>query len=429
MATDIVSSLFGVTPESYQRQQDAAAQAQALRYAQLDPMQRATYGIYSGASQLGGALGRALGGEDPELARISMRQQIAKQIDPSNEESILSGIRALQPNDPQGAMMLAQELRKLQESGALVRQRAAAQKASLAQAGKVELDVAQETNLRNELAALGPTATQEQIMGVVSKYGSPDKVLATLQVSADKEAARIARDEETRRRAEEVAERSRLDREGKIEAARVAADAKLEAARERGASAREIAQMQIQGRKDVAELAASLKKPTALAPSLQKDEAKDLELVDSLAAREESLRPALTSLTPDPTTKKVPLELGPVNNVRYAAQNAAGKSTLESRAYAALQRAVQEATNLKTDAAKGVQTDKDVLRFANELTAAFGKYDTKTTLDALSNFVKATGTAREKTQKRIDSRRKSQGIEPYYGGAAAGTPQNPIKLD
>jgi hypothetical protein len=110
------------------------------------------------------------------------------------------------------------------------------------------------------------------------------------------------------------------------------------------------------------------------------------------------------------------------------AQNAAGNSTDESRAYASLQRAVQEATNLKTDAAKGVQTDKDVLRFANELIAAFGKNDTKTTLDALTNFSKTTLKAKENAQKRIDSRRRSQGVEPYYG-PATGTAQNPIKLD
>jgi hypothetical protein len=68
------------------------------------------------------------------------------------------------------------------------------------------------------------------------------------------------------------------------------------------------------------------------------------------------------------------------------------------------------------------------LRFANELIAAFGGYDTKTTLEALSNFSKSTEKARENAQKRIDSRRKSQGVEPYYG-PAVGTPQNPIKLD
>jgi hypothetical protein len=178
----------------------------------------------------------------------------------------------------------------------------------------------------------------------------------------------------------------------------------------------------------LAQLTASLKGPKVLSSALQKEEDKELELVDSLTARSQALQPAVASLTPDPVTKKSPLALGPINNLRYQAQNAAGNSTPESRAYAQLQRSVQEATNLKTDAAKGVQTDKDVLRFANELIAAFGKNDTQTTLDALTNFVKSTDTARVNAQKRIDSRRKSQGVEPYYG-AQAGTPQNPIKLD
>lgn len=118
MATDIVQSLFGVTPDMYQRQQDALADERAIKFAGMDPMQQATYGIFRGAGQLGGALGRALGGEDPELARISARQSIAKQIDFNDPTSIESGFRALQQaNDIPGAMMLMQtadEARKRQ---------------------------------------------------------------------------------------------------------------------------------------------------------------------------------------------------------------------------------------------------------------------------------------------------------------------------
>jgi hypothetical protein len=136
MATDIVQSLFGVTPEAYQRQQDALAEARALKFAELDPMAQATYGIYRGAGQLGGALGRALGGEDPELARISLRQQVARDIDYTNPESVQAGIQRLAPLDPQGAMMLNQEYRKALESGALVGQREASAAASLAQANR-----------------------------------------------------------------------------------------------------------------------------------------------------------------------------------------------------------------------------------------------------------------------------------------------------
>lgn len=118
MATDIVQTLFGITPEGYQQQQAALLDRQAMQFAGMDPMQQATYGIYRGAGQLGGALGRALGGEDPELARISARQSIAKQIDFNDPTSIENGFRALQQaNDIPGAMMLMQtadEARKRQ---------------------------------------------------------------------------------------------------------------------------------------------------------------------------------------------------------------------------------------------------------------------------------------------------------------------------
>jgi hypothetical protein len=414
---EIVQSLFGITPEMYQQSQQARADAQALQYAQLTPFQQANYAIGRGANMLGGAIGRGLGGEDPELARITMRQQIARQVNPNDPASIKQGIEALAPNDPQGAMMLQGEYRKLVESRALVGQRSAAETASLAQAAKTQLTIKQEENLRDELSKLSENATQDDILAVVTKYGSPDRVIASLTASESRRAATQAKTESDA--AANLA---------KVDAAKVAADAKIEAARVAGANAKEIAQMRIDSARDLKEFASSLKGPKTLAPSLQREEDKELELVDSLKAREDSLAPAIATLTPDPKTGKALLELGPVNNLRYKAQNAAGNSTVESQNYAALQRAVQEATNLKTDAAKGVQTDKDVLRFANELIAAFGDNDTKVSLQALSNFSKSTAKARENAQKRIDSRRKSQNVEPYYG-PARGTPQNPIPLD
>jgi hypothetical protein len=415
---DIVQSLFGITPEIYQQSQQARADQQAMQYAKLSPFEQANYAIGRGANMLGGAVARGLGGEDPELARISMRQQIARQLNPNDPASIQQAISALsQAGDGQGAMMLQGEYQKLIESNALVGQRGAAEKASLAQAAKTEFGIKQEEKLRDELSALGPNATQDQILSVVTKYGPPEKVLAALQGSADRATANQAR-----------IDAANLANQARIDAAKVAADAKLEAARMAGATAKEIAQMRVDSARELRLLATSLKGPKVLAPSLQKEEDKELELVDSLTARESSLAPAIASLTVDPKTGKPPLELGPVNNLRYQAQNAAGNSSIESRNYASLQRAVQEATNLKTDAAKGVQTDKDVLRFANELIAAFGGNDTKTTLEALSNFSKSTAKARENAQKRIDSRRTSQGVEPYYG-PARGSAQNPIKLD
>ena len=415
---DIVAGLFGLTPEMYGQQQRSSALSEGIQLAQLDPAARGQAMIYAGARGLGNALGGALGAEDPQLKLISARNSIAQQIDQTNPESILKGAQMLsQMGDQQGAMVLAQYARQAQGEMAQTQQRKAAEQASLATAAKTQLSIKQEEQLRDELSKLPQNASQDDVLSIVTKYGSPDKVLAALQASADKVAANTAR-----------TEAAQLANQARIDAAKVAADAKIEAARMAGATALQIAQMKVDSARELRTLAASLKGPKVLAPGLQKEEDKELELVDSLTARESSLAPAIASLTPDPKTGKPPLELGPVNNLRYQAQNAAGNSTVESRNYAALQRSVQEATNLKTDAAKGVQTDKDVLRFANELIAAFGGNDTKTTLEALSNFSKSTAKAKENAQKRIDSRRVSQGVEPYYG-TKAGTAQNPIKLD
>jgi hypothetical protein len=415
---EIVGSLFGITADQYERNLAAQDQARAIQMASLAPGVRGSAMIQSGAAQLGRGIGSLLGAQDPQLQLISARNQVARQIDPSNPESFMSAAQMLaQMGDTQGATALADAGRKAQAELALVGQRRAAQQSSLATAAKTQLSIDQETKLRGELATLGPNATEEQIRGVLVQYGDPDKVLTALTSAAT--------------RTEDRASRERLAKDAadaRIEAAKIAADARLEAARQAGATQLQIAQLKTQNSRDLAALATSLKGPKVLPSALQKEEDKELELVDSLTARSEALQPAVASLTPDPVTKKSPLVLGPVNNLRYQAQNAAGNSTPESRAYAQLQRSVQEATNLKTDAAKGVQTDKDVLRFANELIAAFGKNDTQTTLDALTNFVKSTDKARVNAQKRIDSRRKSQGVEPYYG-AQAGTPQNPIKLD
>jgi hypothetical protein len=440
MAENIVAGLFGLTPEMYGQQQRVGAMNEGIALAQLDPASRGAALTYGGAKGLGTAIGGAMGIEDPQLKMISARNTIAQQIDQSNPESILKGAQMLaQMGDQQGAMALAQYARQAQSEMAQTQQRRAAETASLAQAAKTQLSIKQEEDLRAELAKLPTTATQDDILAVLTKYGSPDKVIAALTASASRTEATLARTAASDAANQAKVEAAKTAADAALERAKVLADAKIEAAATAGATAKEIARMRVDSAKEIAqtridsardlkEFANSLKGPKTLAPSLQKEEDKELELVDSLTARETSLAPAIATLTPDPRTGKPPLELGPVNNLRYQAQNAAGNSSVESRNYAALQRAVQEATNLKTDAAKGVQTDKDVLRFANELIAAFGGNDTKTTLEALSNFSKSTAKAKENAQKRIDSRRKSQGVDPYYG-PAVGTAQNPIKLD
>ena len=85
--TQIVESLFGVNPERYQEQKDAALQQEALAYAQLDPYQRATAGIYAGARGLASGIGRMLGGEDPGMRRVTEQDQIIRSINLNDPET------------------------------------------------------------------------------------------------------------------------------------------------------------------------------------------------------------------------------------------------------------------------------------------------------------------------------------------------------
>ena len=182
---EIVQSLFGVSPESYQQAQQQRADAQALQYARLDPFQQANFAIGRGANMLGGAIGGALGGQDPELQRITARQQIAQQIDLTDPASIQQGMAMLrQAGDTVGLQQLAQIFRQQQESGALIGQRNAAAQASIAQAtrergptgdvakamraGEItralqtpELNPLERSGLEAELSVLAPTKAKE----------------------------------------------------------------------------------------------------------------------------------------------------------------------------------------------------------------------------------------------------------------------------
>jgi len=253
MAENIVAGLFGLTPEMYGEQQRRSALREGIDLAQLDPASRGAAMTYAGARGLGGAIAGAMGIEDPQLKLISTRQQVLGQLDQSDPTSLLNGAKTLaQMGDQQGAMALAQYARQAQSEMAQTQQRRAAEQASLATAAKTQLGIDQEKQLRDELSKLPKDATQDDILAVLTKYGSPDRVIAALTASASRTEATLAR-----------TATSDAANQAKIEAAKTAADAKIEAARVQGATALQIAQLQAQSKKDIAELTASLKGPSA----------------------------------------------------------------------------------------------------------------------------------------------------------------------
>ena len=124
MATDIVGSLFGVTPELYQEQRDQLARQRAMQLAQMNPLEQATYGAARAGQQLGGAFASAMGIEDPAMRLISQRNALARQIDMNDPESIMRGAQmAAQMGDTVTASALADYARKAASDLALIQQR------------------------------------------------------------------------------------------------------------------------------------------------------------------------------------------------------------------------------------------------------------------------------------------------------------------
>ena len=113
---EVMNSLFGITPESLMAKREQDLQAQAMRYAEMDPFQRATAGIYKGASQLGGAIGGMLGAQDPEMQKAATLQGILRQADTTTPEGLATlaqtlgsqgfGQQAMQAMDRAQAMKL-----------------------------------------------------------------------------------------------------------------------------------------------------------------------------------------------------------------------------------------------------------------------------------------------------------------------------------
>jgi hypothetical protein len=115
MATSQILGLF-TSPEQYQANQLAQFRQRAANEVQLDPFQQASIGMRQAGYQLGGGIAGALGGVDPQLQKITQRQQILGMIDPANPDSYARGIQAaLQVGDQEAAFLLRNEMVKVKQ--------------------------------------------------------------------------------------------------------------------------------------------------------------------------------------------------------------------------------------------------------------------------------------------------------------------------
>ena len=223
MATAGLFNMLGGGDEAaMQRQLD---EQRATKFAEMTQDQRFANMGYSAGAGLGRGIAGAFGVDvtDPTIRQAAQLRKLASEFDTTTSQGMTQfaeAARAINPDIAQQAAGLALTMR---EQGA--------------KTAKAELSLSQEKQLRDELAALGPSPTEDEYLKVVRKYGDPDKVMTSIQASsARKESA-----------------------DAKVEAAKIAAEAKLEAARMQGATQLEIARMAAQSRAEIAQLAASLK--------------------------------------------------------------------------------------------------------------------------------------------------------------------------
>ena len=185
MAQDIVGSLFGPNPAQIQQDYITQESSRANQYANLNPFQQANYGAMV-AGQMGGrAISGLLGAEDPRLQQAKQMEQVKQWIAQSGVDI----------NSPEGLAQAAQYAQSIgaTEGAMFLGQQAMAKRQSLATATRTEQQAAREEQkfkledqLRAELGALPPDATEDDVLNVVRKYGSPDVILKALETKATK---------------------------------------------------------------------------------------------------------------------------------------------------------------------------------------------------------------------------------------------------
>lgn len=159
MATDSVMGLFQ-DPQQYQQQQYQQVLDRNIRLAQLDPFERSSAMIGTGAYQLAGAVGGALGGQDPQLQMATLRQQVLQGLNPNDSAAINKAAQALsQAGDQQGAMQLAQRALEIRNVESQISGRTEEKQAQRA----LQLQMAQEKNQTAKEIAADRNALMAQI--------------------------------------------------------------------------------------------------------------------------------------------------------------------------------------------------------------------------------------------------------------------------
>jgi len=117
MADSMIAGLFGMTPEMYQGQQYSQDLKRSYELAQLDPGAAARAQLGASVGQLGRGFAGALGIEDPQMKKMSQRNQLLQQLDLTDINSLVSTAKqAAGLGDAEFAVGLIDRAKSMQES-------------------------------------------------------------------------------------------------------------------------------------------------------------------------------------------------------------------------------------------------------------------------------------------------------------------------
>lgn len=116
---EIVSGLFGVTPEALNQQRYQQDLAQGYQMAQLSPGDAARAGLQASVGQLGRGIAGLMGVEDPQMKLISNRNQVMQQLNLNDPASLAKGVEIFnRTGDVQAAQALAAQAQAMMKAQA-----------------------------------------------------------------------------------------------------------------------------------------------------------------------------------------------------------------------------------------------------------------------------------------------------------------------
>ena len=198
MAT-VAESLFGVTPESLQRQRQQQLRQEAMDFASIsDPFQQANFAIYQGAGNLARGVGGLLGAQDPELMRVRQRQEMLQGVDIADPAALRQAATvALQNGDNAAAQELARRALDIEKTQAGIAKDVAAANRERKQAIPAKILESQAVaELKDSIRILQAQPETPEIKAAIQRYTDQVAALepAEKTVNYGSEAERISQE-------------------------------------------------------------------------------------------------------------------------------------------------------------------------------------------------------------------------------------------